>query len=103
MHPTCKDCIWWESFDDYFAEQWEVVWGTQFDSRKEAIDWLDKVGYEWQKRRYGMCRLAESDGDTPEYPQTTAIAIDGEQYYATLKTAPHHHCSQVKVQGDSIS
>jgi hypothetical protein len=83
MSGICKDCKWWESFEAW----WEEYGQYRYDSP-------DDIRYEWGVRRYGECKLAESDGQNPDHEQTKAFATDGEHYQGGLQTAPDFGCNQ---------
>lgn len=93
MSGTCKDCRHWRSFEEWWEE----------DGRRtyESLEDVDRHGPESLRRRYGTCMMAESDGETPDVPETKAFAVDGENYTASLETAPDFGC--VQFSGRSAS
>ncbi len=91
MTGTCKDCRFWRSF----GEWWETEGVHYYDTLEDVDDW----GQHSMKLRYGTCMKAESNGEKPEFEDTLAFAVDGENYTASLETSPDYGCNQHQNRG----
>ena len=64
---TCQTCEYWESISEMIIEG-----------------------------GWGKCKMTESEGTVPsaKMPTSKAIAVDGESYWAELRTRPTFGCNQ---------
>jgi len=63
---------------------------------RECKHW-NSIAFTPIKPGWGRCKLTESTGGDNFNPESLAVAVDAEDYFAALETAPEFGC----VSGES--